>query len=168
MTWPMTWLPSGTPSGPSSTPSGLLGPLSGPPSGRSSLQNHCKTIAQLLQNQTGARWGAHLASSGTPSAPSGPLFAPVWPLSSPVGPTLYPCWAPCLALSGLPVCAHLAPCLIANHCKTIAKSLQNQTGPDGARRGGGRKDYLLLKEKMTCSIYVSCKSLSAFDVSDTG
>jgi hypothetical protein len=46
--------------------------------------------------------------------------------------------------------------------------------PDGARRsarrarqGGGWKDYLLLKEKMTCSIYVSCKSSSASDVSDT-
>jgi hypothetical protein len=37
-----------------------------------------------------------------------------------------------------------------------------------ARRGGGRKDYLLLKEKVTCSLYVSCKSLSASDVSDTG
>jgi hypothetical protein len=51
-----------------------------------------------------------------------------------------------------------------------------QTGPDGvpdrarqsARRDGGRMDYLLLKEKMTCSIYVSCKSSSASDVSDTG
>jgi hypothetical protein len=46
--------------------------------------------------------------------------------------------------------------------------------PDGARwstrrakQGGGRKDYLLLKEKMTCSVYVSCKS-SASDVSDAG
>jgi hypothetical protein len=39
-------------------------------------------------------------------------------------------------------------------------------GPDKARRGGGRKDYLFLKEKMTCSVYVSCKSSSAFDVSD--
>jgi hypothetical protein len=42
-------------------------------------------------------------------------------------------------------------------------------GPDGARRsarqGGGRKDYLLLKEKITCSVYVSCKSLLASDVS---
>jgi hypothetical protein len=27
-------------------------------------------------------------------------------------------------------------------------------GPDGAKRGGGRKDYLLLKEKLTCSVYV--------------
>jgi hypothetical protein len=51
-----------------------------------------------------------------------------------------------------------------------------QTGwPDGARRsarrarrGGGRKDYVLLKEKMTYSVYVSCKSSSASDVSDTG
>jgi hypothetical protein len=48
-------------------------------------------------------------------------------------------------------------------------------GPDGARRsarrakrGGGRKDYLLLKEKMTCYVYVSCKSSSASDVSDAG
>jgi hypothetical protein len=48
-------------------------------------------------------------------------------------------------------------------------------GPDGARRsarrakrGGGRKDYLLLKEKMTCSVYVSCKSSSASDVSNAG
>jgi hypothetical protein len=52
-------------------------------------------------------------------------------------------------------------------------------GPDGeldkarqsarrAKRGGGRKDYLLLKEKMTCYVYVSCKSWSASDVSDTG
>jgi hypothetical protein len=43
--------------------------------------------------------------------------------------------------------------------------------PDGARRsrrGGGRKDYLLLKEKMTCSVYMSCKSSSASDVSDAG
>jgi hypothetical protein len=37
-----------------------------------------------------------------------------------------------------------------------------------ARRGGGRKDYLLLKEKMTCSVYVSCKSSSASDMSDAG
>jgi hypothetical protein len=36
----------------------------------------------------------------------------------------------------------------------------------GARRGGGRKDYLLLNEKMICFVYVSCKSSSAFDVSD--
>jgi hypothetical protein len=41
-------------------------------------------------------------------------------------------------------------------------------GPDGPRRGGGRKDYLLLKEKMTCFVYVSCKSSLAFDVSDAG
>jgi hypothetical protein len=48
-------------------------------------------------------------------------------------------------------------------------------GPDRARRsaqrakrGGGRKDYLLLKEKMTCSVYVSCKSSSTSDVSDAG
>jgi hypothetical protein len=41
-------------------------------------------------------------------------------------------------------------------------------GPDGARRGGGRKDYLLLKEKLTYSIYVSYKSSSASDVSDAG
>jgi hypothetical protein len=41
-------------------------------------------------------------------------------------------------------------------------------GPDGVRRGGGQKDYLLLKEKLTCSVYVSCKSLSASDVSDAG
>jgi hypothetical protein len=41
-------------------------------------------------------------------------------------------------------------------------------GPDGAIRGGGRKDYLLLKEKMTCSVYVSCKSSLASDVSDVG
>jgi hypothetical protein len=48
-------------------------------------------------------------------------------------------------------------------------------GPDGARRsarrarqGGGQKDYLLLKEKMTCSVYVSCKSSSASNVSDAG
>jgi hypothetical protein len=40
--------------------------------------------------------------------------------------------------------------------------------PDGARWGGGQKDYLLLKEKMTCSVYVSCKSSSAFDASDAG
>jgi hypothetical protein len=39
-------------------------------------------------------------------------------------------------------------------------------GPDGGRQGGGRKDYLLLKEKMTCSVYVSGKSSSASDVSD--
>jgi hypothetical protein len=39
---------------------------------------------------------------------------------------------------------------------------------DGARRGGGRKDYLLLKEKLTCSVYVSYKSSSASDVSDAG
>jgi hypothetical protein len=38
--------------------------------------------------------------------------------------------------------------------------------PDGARRDGGWKDYLLLKEKMTCSVYVSCKSSSASDVSN--
>jgi hypothetical protein len=38
-------------------------------------------------------------------------------------------------------------------------------GPDGARQGGGRKDYLLLKEKMTCSVYMSCKSSSASDMS---
>jgi hypothetical protein len=43
---------------------------------------------------------------------------------------------------------------------------EGQTGPDRARRGGGRKDYLLLKEKMTCSVYVSCKSSSASNVSD--
>jgi hypothetical protein len=43
-----------------------------------------------------------------------------------------------------------------------------QTGPDGARRGGGWKDYLFLKEKLTCSVYVSCKSLSASDVFDAG
>jgi hypothetical protein len=36
----------------------------------------------------------------------------------------------------------------------------------GARRGGGQKDYLLLKEKMTCTVYVSYKSSSASDVSD--
>jgi hypothetical protein len=41
-------------------------------------------------------------------------------------------------------------------------------GPNGARRGGGRKDYLLLKEKLTCSVYVSYKSSSASDVSDAG
>jgi hypothetical protein len=41
-------------------------------------------------------------------------------------------------------------------------------GPDGARQGGGWKDYLLLKEKLTCSVYVSCKSSSASDVSDVG
>jgi hypothetical protein len=42
-------------------------------------------------------------------------------------------------------------------------------GQTGARRGGGRKDdYLLLKEKMTCYVYVSCKSLSASDVFDAG
>jgi hypothetical protein len=39
-------------------------------------------------------------------------------------------------------------------------------GPDKARRGGGQKDYLLLKEKLTCSVYMSCKSSSAFDVSE--
>jgi hypothetical protein len=47
-------------------------------------------------------------------------------------------------------------------------------GPDGgvngarrkARRGGGRKDYLFLKEKMTCFVYVSYKSSSASNVSD--
>jgi hypothetical protein len=66
------------------------------------------------------------------------------------------------------------------HYKTIAKSLQNQMGArrgetrgptggqTGARRGGGWKDYLLLKEKMTCSVYVSCKSSSVSDVSDAG
>jgi hypothetical protein len=43
-----------------------------------------------------------------------------------------------------------------------------QTWPDGARRGGGWKDYLLLKEKMTCSVYVSCKSSSTSDMSDAG
>jgi hypothetical protein len=41
-------------------------------------------------------------------------------------------------------------------------------GPDGARRDGGWKDYLLLKEKLICSVYVSCKSSSASDVSDAG
>jgi hypothetical protein len=41
-------------------------------------------------------------------------------------------------------------------------------GHMGAKRGGGRKDYLLLKEKLTCSVYVSCKSSSASDVSDAG
>jgi hypothetical protein len=41
-------------------------------------------------------------------------------------------------------------------------------GPHGATRGGGRKDYLFLKEKLTCSVYVSCKSSSASDVSDAG
>jgi hypothetical protein len=41
-------------------------------------------------------------------------------------------------------------------------------GPDEAKRGGGRKDYLLLKEKMTYSIYLSYKSSSVSDVSDTG
>jgi hypothetical protein len=41
-------------------------------------------------------------------------------------------------------------------------------GQTGARRGGGWKDYLLLKEKLTCSIYMSCKSSSASDVSDAG
>jgi hypothetical protein len=48
-------------------------------------------------------------------------------------------------------------------------------GPTGARRSarrarryGGRKDYLFLKEKMTCSVYVSCKSSSTSDVSDAG
>jgi hypothetical protein len=41
-------------------------------------------------------------------------------------------------------------------------------GPDEAGRGGGQKDYLLLKEKTTCSIYVSYKSSSASDVSDAG
>jgi hypothetical protein len=72
--------------------------------------------------------------------------------------------------------------------------MEDQTGPDGAGRGarrglkgvpdgvldgarrsarrakqgGGRKDYLFLKEKMTCSVYVSCKSSSASDVSDAG
>jgi hypothetical protein len=49
-------------------------------------------------------------------------------------------------------------------------------GPDGAKRGQTKldrarrrarwKDYLLLKEKMTCSVYVSYKSSSASDVSD--
>jgi hypothetical protein len=44
-----------------------------------------------------------------------------------------------------------------------------ETGcPTGARWGGGRKDYLLLKEKMTCSVFVSCKSSSASNVSDAG
>jgi hypothetical protein len=32
-----------------------------------------------------------------------------------------------------------------------------------ARRGGGRKDYLLLKEEMRCFVYVSCKSSSTSD-----
>jgi hypothetical protein len=41
-------------------------------------------------------------------------------------------------------------------------------GPNGARRGGGRKDYLLLKEKTTCSVYMSCKSSSTSDVSEVG
>jgi hypothetical protein len=45
-------------------------------------------------------------------------------------------------------------------------------GPTGARwgakRGCGRKDYLLLKEKTTCFVYVSCKSSLASDLSDTG
>jgi hypothetical protein len=41
-------------------------------------------------------------------------------------------------------------------------------GPNGARHDGGRKDYLLLKEKMTCSVCVSCKSSLASDVSDAG
>jgi hypothetical protein len=40
--------------------------------------------------------------------------------------------------------------------------------PHGATRDGGQKDYLLLKEKTTCSIYVSCKSSSTSDVSDAG
>jgi hypothetical protein len=38
----------------------------------------------------------------------------------------------------------------------------------GARRGGGRKDCLLLKEKVTSSVYVSYKSSSASDVFDAG
>jgi hypothetical protein len=40
--------------------------------------------------------------------------------------------------------------------------------PTGAKRGGGWKDCLLLEEKMTCSVYVSCKSLSTSDVFDVG
>jgi hypothetical protein len=85
---------------------------------------------------------------------SGPSSAPVWP---PVGPLI------------------------------IAKPDRGQTGADGgldrldgldrvsdggakrrARWGGGRKDYLLLKEKTTHSVYVSCKSSSASEVSDAG
>jgi hypothetical protein len=38
-------------------------------------------------------------------------------------------------------------------------------GPDGVADG---RNILLLKEKMTCSVYVSCKSSSASDVSDVG
>jgi hypothetical protein len=41
-------------------------------------------------------------------------------------------------------------------------------GHTGATRGGGWKYYLLLKEKLICSVYVSCKSSSASDVSDAG
>jgi hypothetical protein len=40
--------------------------------------------------------------------------------------------------------------------------------PRQAPRLARRKDYLLLKEKMTCSVYVSYKSSSASDVSDAG
>jgi hypothetical protein len=101
------------------------------------------------------------------------------PVGHPIRPPVCPHLAPCLPPSGPPsgrsslqnLCKTIAKPL-QNHCKTIAKSLQNQTGTDGgpdeARRGGGRKDYLLLKEKMACSVYVSCKSSSAFDVFDTG
>jgi hypothetical protein len=38
----------------------------------------------------------------------------------------------------------------------------------GARRGGGQNDYLLLKEKTICSVYVSCKSSSTPNISDAG
>jgi hypothetical protein len=103
---------------------------------------------------TGARRG------GRRGAPVWPVWPPVWPL-----------------IIAKP---------LQNHCKTIAKPLQNRCktrrgqtggptgadgldgGPDGARRGGRRKDYLFFKEKMTCSVYVSYKSSSASDVSDIG
>jgi hypothetical protein len=112
---------------------------SGTPSGPRLTANHCKTITKSLQNQTGA--------DGVPDKPDGPNGVPD---RGPEG----------------------APRLATNYCNPLqnrCKTRRGQTGGlTGARPGGGRKDYLLLKEKMTCSVYMSCKSSSASDVFDAG
>jgi hypothetical protein len=105
------------------------------------LHNHCKTITKSLQNQTGA-------------PPSGPIGSPVCPRQVPRLPQSGPRLPPSTPIWPL----------------SIAKPDGGQTGADGGPDVGpdgvADRDYLLLKGKMTCSIYVSCKSSSASDVSD--
>jgi hypothetical protein len=119
-------------------------------------------------------WSMTWLSLGTPSDPVG---HPVWPYLAPVRPSVWPH----LALFSPRLAPRLPPCLApvggldggdrrgARRGQTEGQT-ENQTrpdeGPDGARRGARRKDYLLLKEKTTCFVYVSCKSSSALDVSD--